>query len=99
MMGSVAVRYSRYTAGLALLMVSCRRRLPFRFFACFSTDVIVSGDRGLAAWFEVRSFAVAWLGARSFVEAWLGARSFAAAWLGARSFAAAWLGARSFVGA
>ena len=80
MMGSVAVRYSRYTAGLALLMVSCRRRLPFRFFACFSTDVIVSGgDRGPAAWFEARSFAVAWLGVRSFVEAWLGARSFVGA--------------------
>lgn len=85
MMGSVAVRYSRYTAGLALLMVSCRRRLPFRFFACFSTDVIVSGDRGLAAW----------LGARSFVEAWLGARSFAAAWLGARSLAEVWFEVRS----
>lgn len=86
MMGSVAVRYSRYTAGLALLMVSCRRRLPFRFFACFSTDVIVSGgDRGPAPW----------LGARSFVEAWLGARSFAAAWLGARSLAEVWFEVRS----
>ena len=69
MMGSVAVRYSRYTAGLALLMVSCRRRLPFRFFACFSTDVIVSGgDRG-PAWFKARSFVEAWFKARSFVEA------------------------------
>ena len=68
MMGSVAVRYSRYTAGLALLMVSCRRRLPFRFFACFSTDVIVSGDRGLAAWLGARSLAEVWFEVRSLAE-------------------------------
>ena len=69
MMGSVAVRYSRYTAGLALLMVSCRRRLPFRFFACFSTDVIVSGgDRGPAPWFEARSLAEVWFEVRSLAE-------------------------------